>query len=76
MFPVFFPYRPFLDRPARLLSIRGVHRFPSSLWWRSFTYQFGSYARADAISHARNFALNAARYRQRRFTLASVRREI
>ena len=76
MFPVFFPDRLVFDRPIRLLSIRGVHRYPSSLWWRFFAYRFGCFSRADAVSRARNFALDAAWYRRHRCISASVRCEI
>ena len=41
MFPVFFPNRPVFDRSLSLLSIRGVHRYPSSLWRRIDACRFG-----------------------------------
>ena len=41
MFPVFFPNRLVFDRPIRLLSIRGVHRYPSSLRRQFYACRFG-----------------------------------
>ena len=50
MFPVFFLDRLVFDRPIRLLSIRSVHRYPSSLRRRSYACRFGFCSRADAVS--------------------------
>ena len=41
MFPVFLPDRLVFDRPIRLLSIRGVHRYPSSLRRQIYACRFG-----------------------------------
>ena len=41
MFPVFVPNRLVFDRSIRLLSIRGVHRYPSSLRRRIYACRFG-----------------------------------
>ena len=59
-----------------ILSIRGAHRYSSSLWRRFFACRFGCFSRADAVSRAQFFALDAARYRPHHCTSASVRCEI
>ena len=41
MFPVFFPSRLVFDRSLSLLSIRGVHRYPSSLRRQIYACRFG-----------------------------------
>ena len=64
MFPVFFPDRQIIDRPIRLLSTRGFQCYPSSLWRRFFACRFGCFSRADVVSRAQIFALDAARYRR------------
>ena len=60
MFPVFFPDRLVFDRPIRLLSIRGVHRYSSSLWRRFFACRFGCFPGRMPFP-ARNFLRHTPR---------------
>jgi hypothetical protein len=76
MFPLFFPDRLVFDQPINLLSIRGAHRYPSSLRRHIFACRFGFCSRADVVSRTRVFALETAWFRRHCCTSTSDRCEI